>query len=182
MELAAAADHAPAPVGGAQPAKQWTDSELRSRNILGPTFFDLSELKVLGQVEVPTLPDFVAPADSPYIIASSERFVASAKLKFNKSPLTSLLMCLGTKVTINFHFEGQGRAASELDLAASIVTEQDEYEYTLQLAGVPEKVGMTPGLYIVSATAEVGPVQNKCSHDVIGYGYIAKVLLQVYPS
>ena len=39
---------------------------------------------------------------------------------------------------------------------------------------------MDPGLYVVSATSEVGPAQHKCSQFILGYGYIADVLLQVY--
>jgi hypothetical protein len=165
----------------AQPP-QLADTETYSRNILGPVWFNLSQLSVLGTAGLPTPPEFVAPEQSAYIIAEDEKFVASLNIEFNKSPLSALLMCLGSTVTVNWHFEGQGRAATEFDLSASIVTEKDKYSYTVTLDGIPNEEGMTPGLYEVSATVEVGPAQHKCSQFVLGYGYISEVLLQVYPS
>lgn len=161
---------------------QVSDSETYSRNILGPVFFTLSDLKVNGTAGEPLLPDFVAPAQSPYIVAEDEKVIASAKIAFNKSPLSALLMCLETKITMNFHFEGQGNIADEVDQAVTIYTQKDTYEYTLALPGTARKWGMDPGLYVVSATAEVGPAQHKCSQFILGYGYIADVLLQVYQS
>ncbi|MBD1910668.1 MULTISPECIES: hypothetical protein [unclassified Leptolyngbya] len=161
---------------------QVTATETYSRNILGPVFFTLSDLKVNGTTGEPMLPDFVAPAQSPYIVAEDEGIVASAKITFNKSPLSALLMCLETKITMNFHFEGQGNIADEVDQPITIYTKKDEYEYTLALPGTAQKWEMDPGLYVVSATAEVGPAQHKCSQFVLGYGYIADVLLQVYQS
>jgi len=165
----------------AQP-EQYTETETYSRNILGPVWFELSKLSVRGTAGLPTPPDFVAPDQSAYIVAEDEKFVASLNIKFNKSPLSSLLMCLGSTVTVNFHFEGQGRKATELDLSASIVTVKDQYEYIVTLSGIPNEEGMTPGLYEVSATVEVGPAEHKCSQFVLGYGYISEVLLQVYPA
>jgi hypothetical protein len=167
-------------VSSPQPKKQFAASETYSKNILGPVQFELSNLRVEGTAGDPIPPEFVAPGQSPYIIASDEVFNSSVNIKFNKTPLSALLMCLGTKITINFHFEGQGAAATEVDLAATITTQKDEYEYEVKLASLPLKAGMTPGLYIVSATAEIGPAEHKCSQYVMGYGYIAKVLLQVY--
>jgi hypothetical protein len=169
-----------APVVGPQPKHQLSATETYSKNILGPVQFELYGLRVEGTAGDPIPPEFVAPGQSPYIIASDEVFNASVNIKFNKTPLSSLLMCLGTKITMNFHFEGQGGAATEVDLAATITTQKDEYEYEVKLSSLPIKAGMTPGLYIVSATAEVGPAEHKCSQYVMGYGYIAKVLLQVY--
>lgn len=161
---------------------QVSDSETYSRNILGPVFFTLSELKVNGTAGEPTPPGFVAPGQSPYIVAEDEKVVASVKIAFNKSPLSALLMCLETKVTINFHFEGQGNIADEVDQAVTIYTKKDQYEYSIELPGTARKWAMDPGLYVVSATAEVGPAQHKCSQFILGYGYIADVLLQVYQS
>jgi len=160
----------------------YTDTETYSRNILGPVWFKLSDLSVRGTAGLPTPPEFVAPSQSPYIIAEDEKFVASLNIEFNKSPLSALLMCLGSTVTVNFHFEGQGRKATEFDLSASIVTEKDKYNYVVKLPGIPDEEGMTPGLYEVSATVEVGPAEHKCSQFVLGYGYISEVLLQVYPA
>lgn len=159
-----------------------TDSETYSRNILGPVFFTLSDLKVKGTAGVPELPDFVAPGQSPYIVAEDEKVVASLKIAFNKSPLSALLMCLETQVTINFHFEGQGNIADEVDESITIYTEKDKYEYTIELPGTAQEWKMDPGLYVISATAEVGPARHKCSQFILGYGYIADVLLQVYPA
>lgn len=159
---------------------QVSDTETYSRNILGPVFFTLSDLKVNGTAGEPTPPGFVAPAQSPYIVAEDEGIVASAKISFNKSPLSALLMCLETKITMSFHFEGQGSIADEVDQAVTIYTQKDTYDYALALPGTARKWGMDPGLYVVSATAEVGPAQHKCSQFILGYGYIADVLLQVY--
>lgn len=154
-----------------------TDSETYSRSILGPVAFTLSDLKVEGTSGQPAAPD-----QSPYIIAEDEVFNASVKVTFNKTPLSSLLMCLGTKVTINFHFEGQGRKAPELDTAEGIITEKGKFEYTVKLTSIPSREGLKPGLYEVSATAEIGPVQHECSQFILGYGYISDVRLQVYPA
>jgi len=162
--------------------EQVSATETYSRNILGPTFFTLSNLKVEGTAGEPLPPNFVAPEQSPYIVAEDELFVASVKVTFNKSPLTSLLMCLGTKITMRFHLEGQGRKADEVDEEASITTEKDKFEYIIKLPGMAKQWDMDPGLYVVSATAEIGPVQHKCSQFILGYGYIADVLLQVYAS
>ncbi|MBD1913774.1 hypothetical protein H6G02_16685 [Leptolyngbya sp. FACHB-16] len=162
--------------------EQVTDSELYSRNILGPVFFTLSDLRVDGTAGDPLYPDFVAPKQSPHIVAEDEEVIASVKIAFNKSPLSALLMCLETKITMNFHFEGQGNIADEVDQAIAIYTQKDVFNYTVQLPGTARKWNMDPGLYVVSATAEVGPAQNKCSQFILGYGYIAEVLLQVYPS
>lgn len=165
----------------AQPP-QYTDGELYSRNILGPVKFDLSKLSVRGTAGMPLPPTVLAPDQSDYIIAEDEKFVASLNIEFNKSPLSSLLMCLGSIVTVNFHFEGQGRKATEFDLSTSIETVKGQYAYKIELDAIPNEVRMTPGLYEVSATVEVGPAKHECSQFVLGYGYISEVLLQVYPS
>lgn len=165
----------------AQPP-QYTDTETYSRNILGPVWFKLSKLSVLGTAGLPVPPVVVAPDQSDYIIAADEKFVASLKIDFNKSPLSALLMCLGTIVTVNWHFEGQGRKASEFDLSTSFETTKGQFSYVASLEAIPEEVRMNPGLYEVSATVEVGPAKHECSQFVLGYGYISEVLLQVYPS
>lgn len=165
----------------AQPP-QYSDTETYSRNILGPVWFHLSKLSVLGTAGLPIPPEFVAPDQSDYIIAADEKFVASLNIAFNKSPLSALLMCLGTVVTVNWHFEGQGRRANEFDLSTSFETTKGQFVYTASLEAIPEEVRMNPGLYEVSATVEVGPAKHECSQFVLGYGYISEVLLQVYPS
>ncbi|BAU41871.1 hypothetical protein [Leptolyngbya sp. O-77] len=164
---------------GAQPP-QYAETETYSRSILGPVMFELSELRVEGTADLPVPPTYVAPGQSPYIIAADEEFVSSVKIVFNRTPLSSLLMCLGTQISMNFHFEGQGRKATEIDLLAEITTQKDVYEYEVKLSEVPKKAGLTPGLYVVSATAEIGPAEHECSQFILGYGYIAGTLLQVY--
>lgn len=157
-----------------------SDSETYSRHLLGPVSFKLTDLEVKGTADEPLPPTYVAPGQSPFIIADNEVFNSSIKISFNKTPLSSLLMCLGTKITVNFHFEGQGRKAPEFDLATSIVTLKDTFDYNVAIASIPAEEGMLPGLYVVSATVEVGPVQHACSQLVLGYGYISDVRLQVY--
>lgn len=154
-----------------------TNSETYSRSIVGPVSFKLSNLNVRGRSTKPA-----APANSPYIIAADEAYDVSVDIEFNRAPLTELLMCLGTQVTIYFAFEGLGRRAVEIDLSQVILTRKDVYSYRITYSGVPARDGLTSGLYSISATAEVGPVRNACSTKVFGHGYIKEVLLQVYPA
>jgi hypothetical protein len=160
-----------------QPQPQNSASETRSKSILGPVMFELSNLRVAGRGTLPA-----DPVNSPYIIAENEVFDVSVDIEFNKTPLTELLMCLGTRVGINFAFEGFGKAADEVDLAQSIKTTKGNYKYTITYTGVPKAAGMDPGLYEIAAVAEVGPVENACSTKVWGHGYIQEVLLEVYPA
>jgi len=155
-------------------------TELHSRNILGPTFFELYDLKVEGGTAQPLPPDFIAPANSPYIIASNEEFKASVKIKFNDTPLTRLLLCLGTTIKVTFAFEGIGAQATEQDLVATQTTEKDQFEYTVEWTGTPDVAGLTAGFYAIAAVAEVGPANHPCAQFIFGYGYVAKALLQVY--
>ena len=168
-------------VAGPQSAKQFSDSETYSKNILGPVSFTMSNLRVYGESELP-VDKTVAPAQSPYIVASDEVFYASVDIVFNESPLTSLLMCLGTRLTVDFAFEGLGSKANEIDWAVTDITQKDKFSYTLTFKSTPEKAGLNSGLYVVAAIASIGPVENKCSQHILGYGYIAKQLLQVYPA
>lgn len=161
---------------GAQCPFQLSDSETYSVDILGPVWFKLFNLQVGGKFTFPA-----APTQSKYIIAGDEPFAVSVDIEFNKTPLTKLLMCLGTKIKVGFAFEGLGGAAAELDLYAEIVTVQDQYTYTVTYNGVPEKDGLTTGLYEIAAVADIGPVVNKCQTPVFGHGYIEKMLLEVYP-
>jgi hypothetical protein len=126
------------------------------------------------------MPDQVGPGQSKYIVASSEKVVASLKLRFNKSPLTDLLVCLGISLKANFHFEGFGKSATEIDLSTAITSTKDTYEYTIPLEFVPSDKALTAGLYEVAATVEVGPGNNPCAQHVFGRGYIQEFLLQVY--
>ena len=159
----------------AQPSVQLSATETYSKNILGPAFFYMKELTLAGSSTEPA-----APSQSPYIVADDEKFAVSLTVEFNKSPLTSLLMCLGTEVKINFAFEGVGGKASEEDVEVTILTEKDTYSYTITWEGTPEEANLTPGLYGVAAVAQVGPVRHECSQPILGYGYRAGLLLQVY--
>ncbi len=167
----------PPPTGGAQPDKLHTSSETYSRSILGPSYFTLSALNIAGSSVVKA-----DPSQSQYIVASNETFTVSLKIKFNDSPLTRLLLCLGVKVTADFGFVGFGANATERDLQATIVTQKDVFEYTIQWTGTPEQAKLTAGLYEIGATVTVGPANNPCAQYIFGYGYIEEMLMQVYPA
>ncbi|MGB7441688.1 MAG: hypothetical protein WA919_11515 [Coleofasciculaceae cyanobacterium] len=156
------------------------DSETYSKIILGPTFFEMYDLRVEGQAGLPTPPVSVQPGQSSSIVASDEEFVASVKIKFNNSPLTKLLLCLGIQIKVCFSFEGFGKKASEKDLEATVVTEKDNFYYVVTYTGTPESAELTPGFYAISAIAEIGPGNHPCAQYVFGFGYVAKALLQVY--
>ena len=166
----------------AQPTKQFSVTETYSKNILGPAMFTMSDLTIAGTSDDTKSGLTPAPANSPYIIADSEEFSVSLKVTFNKSPLTSLLMCLGTEVHVRFAFEGIGGKAAEKDVEVVITTVKGTYEYALKWTGTPEEAQLTPGLYGVAAVAQVGPVKHECSQPIIGYGYLAGKLLQIYPA
>jgi hypothetical protein len=167
-------------VVGPQNPNQYSDTETYSKNILGPVWFTMKNLRVAGTAGDPVPPVHVAPKQSPYIIASDEVFSLSVDIEFNHSPLSSLLMCLGTVMNIDFAFEGLGAKANELDLAVSDVTQKDKYTYTLTYTSTPRNAGMDAGLYKIAAVATIGPANHPCSQFVLGYGYITEVLLQVY--
>ncbi|MEO0488073.1 MAG: hypothetical protein AAF215_17115 [Cyanobacteria bacterium P01_A01_bin.123] len=168
------------PVSGAQADSLQSSSELYTKNILGPSWFELYDLRAEGSAGNPLPPVQVGPAQSPYVIASNEEFTMSVKVRFNQSPLTALLMCLGTEVKINFHYEGFGGNAVEIDLSETITTEKDKYEYIVSITTTPDAAGLNAGLFELAATAQVGPGQNECAQHVFGYGYIQEFLLQVY--
>lgn len=169
------------PKVGAQVPFQVADTETYSKNILGPVYFELCNLRLGGKAEAPEWPKNVAPAQSPYIIASNEEFEVSVDIRFNDSPLTRLLLCLGTRMSICFSFEGVGAKAVELDLEVSDLTVKDKFEYTLTWKGTPEQAGLSAGFYGAAAVATVGPVEHPCAPKcAYGFGYIAKVLVQIY--
>ncbi len=153
-------------------------TETRSKTIVGPVTFKLSNLDIKG---LGTLP--ADPANSQYIIAANEPFVVSVDVEFNRTPLSELLMCLGTRINIDFGFEGFGVDGDEINLMATALTEKGVYKYHVETKPVrPIDVpsGMGPGLYQIGAVAKVGPVENKCTTKIWGHGYIAEVLLEVY--
>jgi hypothetical protein len=165
----------PAPaVEGAQ-GKEHSDTETYSKNILGPVMFELSNLNVAGSSMAPA-----DPAQSQYIVASNEEMTVSVDIKFNQSPLSKLLMCLGTSISVDFGFEGFGANAVETDIKASITTVRDQFEYTIKWTGTPAMAKLTSGLYEIGAVVTVGPGKHECAQYVYGYGYIEEILLQVY--
>jgi hypothetical protein len=170
----------PAPVIGPQPPGQISATETYSENILGPVSFKLSDLRILASIEEPELPKTVAKANMPQIIASDEQFYLRVDVEFHPSPLTELLLCLGTKVEINFCAEGCGGIAAEQDLTASIYTVKDQFKYTVTWQGTPSSAGLTPGFYAVAAIATIGPVKHPCSQHLFGAGYLAGIFFQVY--
>ena len=155
-----------------------TLSETRSQGIVGPVQFTLSNLNVKGLGNSPA-----DPANSQYIVAEDESFVASVDVEFNKTPLTELLMCLGTRINIDFGLEGFGKKAAELNLSATTLTNKGVFKYSLKTTATrPIDQGMPSGLYEIGAVATIGPVENPCTTKIWGHGYIEEVLLQVYAS
>ncbi len=168
------------PVIGAQSPYLTSATETYSTNVLGPVMFFLSNLRVGGKAGLPTAPTQVAPAQSMYIIASGEPFEMSVDIQFNKTPLTDLILCLGTKVCVDFAIEGFGKTAVETDVEVCISTKKDEHKYTLTFSGTPVGAGLTPGFYEMAAIVTVGPTTHACSQDIFGYGYIGEMRFQVY--
>ncbi|MEO0456331.1 MAG: hypothetical protein AAF152_07060 [Cyanobacteria bacterium P01_A01_bin.114] len=163
----------------AQPTVQYAATGTYSRNILGPAFFEMSDLKVAGTAGLSISPEFTALTQSPCVVTANETLTVKIQIKFNKSPLTSLLMCLGTDVYVRFVFEGVGGDASEKDVEVMLTTVQDQYAYELIWTGTPQRAQMKPGLYAIASVAQIGPVRHDCSQPIIGYGYLAGALLQV---
>ncbi len=161
---------------GEQP-REISTSETRSRSIVGPVTFKLENLRVRGLGTSPA-----DPSNSPFIISEDEEYELSVDVVFNKTPLTELLMCLGTRIIIGFGLEGYGKNAPEVDVQATRVTTKDQYSYSLVYRAVARRDGLKPGLYEIGAVATVGPVENRCTTKIWGHGYIQAVLLQVYAS
>ena len=152
-------------------------SETRSRTIVGPVTFKLENLSVRGLGTKPA-----DPSNSPFIIAEDEQYELAVDVVFNRTPLTELLMCLGTRIIIDFGLEGYGKNAPEVDVQATLVTTKDQFSYQLIHRGVAQRDGLKPGLYETGAVATVGPVENRCTTKIWGHGYIKEVLLEVYAS
>ena len=170
-----AAALAPNPAN-AQPVQIGT-TETYSDNILGPVGFTLSNLRIAAKNKKPAY-----AVQTPYIIGSEEQFSISVDIEFNKSPLSVLLMCLKTRMVIDFAFEGYGKDAVETHLKATGLTQKGEFKYTLTYTSNAVKAGLTSGLYSIAAISTIGPVENECSSCVFGHGYLDRLLVQVYPS
>ncbi len=160
----------------AQPVQIGT-TETYSDNILGPVGFTLSNLRIAAKNKKPAY-----AVQTPYIIGSEEQFSISVDIEFNKSPLSVLLMCLKTRLVVDFAFEGYGKDAVETHLKATGLTQKGEFNYTLTYTSNAVKAGLTSGLYSIAAIATIGPVENECSSCVFGHGYLDRLLVQVYPS
>jgi hypothetical protein len=165
-------------IGRSDQSDEVTQSETRSRSIVGPVTFKLSNLDVRGLGNSSADPD-----NSQYIVAADEFFICSVDVEFNKTPLTELLMCLGTRIRIDFGLEGFGVRAAELNIDATVLTQKNVYKYRVETSPVrPTDLKMPSGLYEIGAVATVGPVENPCTTKIWGHGYIQEILLQVYPA
>ena len=160
----------------------YSASETTSTNILGPSYFTLKDIRVAGQAGEPQLPTQIAPGQSPFIVASNEDVKVSVDVEFNDTPLTRLLLCLGLKIEVHFAFEGIGGKAAETDVSVMLETVKGQKHYTLTWSGTPDSIKLGKGLYGIGAIASISPADHPCSQEVIGYGYIAARLLQVYPA
>ena len=165
--------------GPPQERPQYTDTETYSKQILGQSSFELYKLKVKGTKGDPTPPWHVAPRQSPYIIDTDEDMWVGLHIKFDPSPLTKLLMCLGTDIHVCFSFEGFGKKTAEKDLPVKITTREGQLKYWIGTRIQPDQLGLTPGFYQVAATVEVGPLTHRCGQYVFGYGYIGEVRVQI---
>jgi hypothetical protein len=163
-----------------QPVFQYGASETYSENILGPVEFWMWDLHIVASVADPNLPEQVAPSNKAQIVELAETFKLKIRIRFNDTPLTRLLLCLGTKITVTFCAEGCGGKATEVDLQAMITTKKDEFYYEVEWVGTPNSAGMTEGFYGIAAVANIGPANHPCAQYLLGAGYCAGVLLQVY--
>lgn len=156
----------------------YTDTETYSREILGQSQFELYQLKATGlRGQLP--PWGPHPEQSKHIIDLDEDMRVGLVIKFDQSPLTRLLLCLGVTLKAYFHFEGQGAASAEKDLEVAAISQENVFKYWVGTVIKPEELGLTKGYYLVSATVEVGPLTHRCGQFVFGYGYIGERRLQV---
>ncbi|MDJ0704623.1 MAG: hypothetical protein QNJ46_15170 [Leptolyngbyaceae cyanobacterium MO_188.B28] len=163
----------------AQEQPQYTSTETYSKQVLGQSSFELCGLSVTGTKGNPPPPWKVAPYQSPYIIDTNEEMWVGLHMYFDQSPLTKLLMCLGTPIHVCFSFEGFGKKTAEVDLPVKIITEENRFNYWIGTKIQPQELDLTPGFYQVAATVEVGPLTHKCGKYVFGYGYIGEVRVQI---
>ncbi|MBW4480928.1 MAG: hypothetical protein KME14_00145 [Tildeniella torsiva UHER 1998/13D] len=154
------------------------DTETYSREILGQSQFELYHLKATGlRGQVPPWGPY--PEQSKHIVDLDEDLRVGLVIKFDQSPLTRLLLCLGVDINAYFHFEGLGSAAAEKDLKVTIKSVEGQFKYWVGTVIKPEDLGLTKGYYLVGATVEVGPLTHKCGQYVFGYGYIGERRLQI---
>lgn len=155
-----------------------SDTETYSREVLGEAYFELYRLTVAGlRGDVP--PWGPHPDQSAHIIDTDESMRVGMLVKFNRSPLTALLLCLGVDINAVFHFEGLGGVAAERDLRVSIKSQEGQFTYWVGSVLKPQDLGLNSGYYVVGATIEVGPLTHKCGQYVFGYGYIGERRVQI---
>lgn len=169
-----------APIAAGEQPRQFSGEETYSHNILGPVEFDLYDLQVSASVAEPTPPYHVAPANKAQIVENDEVFKLKTKIRFNNTPLTRLLLCLGIDVKINFCIEGCGGNATEVDVYSSITTVKGQFAYEIEWVGTPKVAGMTPGFYAIAAVANIEMSDHPCAPCLLGAGYVAGILMQVY--
>ena len=155
-----------------------SDTETYSREVLGEAYFEMFRLTAIG-LRGDIVPWGPAPSQSPHIVDSDETMRVGTIIRFNRSPLTALLLCLGIDICVNFHFEGLGGAAKETDFKVKVKSTEGQFVYWVGTQIKPEDLELNSGYYLVSATAEIGPVTHKCGQYVFGYGYIGERRLQV---
>lgn len=155
-----------------------SDTETYSREVLGEAYFEMYRLTVAG-LRGDIVPWGPAPEQSRHIVDTDETMRVGTLIRFNRSPLTALLLCLGVDICVNFHFEGLGGAAIETDLKVKIKSSEGQFVYWVGTQIKPEDLDLNSGYYLVSATAEIGPVTHKCGQYIFGYGYIGERRLQV---
>jgi hypothetical protein len=150
---------------------QQSDTQTSAPDILGPVTFKLSDLSILGTTQDEALD----------IVSTVETVKLSVKITFNDKPLTQLLLCLGMKLSVDFAFEGFGKAAEVDVLNEKITTEKDKFVYIVETDLTPSEAGLTQGFYEVAATVKVSsPAHKDCGQKVLGIGFIKEFSFQVY--
>jgi hypothetical protein len=156
----------------------YTDTETYSREILGQSQFELYHLKATGmRGQLP--PWGPHPEQSKHIIDLDEDMRVGLVIKFDQSPLTRLLLCLGVTINAYFHFEGLGAASAEKDLTVVATSQENVFKYWVGTVIKPQDMGLTKGYYLVGATVEIGPLTHRCGQFIFGYGYIGERRVQI---
>lgn len=155
-----------------------SSTESYSREILGQSQFELYHLTATGK-RGPLPPWGPNPEQSKYIVDLDEDLRVGLVIRFDQSPLTRLLLCLGVDINAYFHFEGLGSASAENDLKVTIQSVDGQFKYWVGTVIKPKDLGLTKGYYLVGATVEIGPLTHKCGQYIFGYGYIGERRLQI---
>lgn len=152
-----------------QPEPQHGDTQVT--NIpLPPVNVTLTNLKFEG------LPD-----GHSSIISSNETYQISVDVEFNGGSLVDLLMCVGTRIEVNFSLDGFGSAPNKNLIAPQVTTIDGEKKYTITYTGAsPAADGLTEGFYEIAALLTIKG-SSACPHlKPIAFGYLGEVVFQVY--